>query len=205
MACDCPLLAAGAVAGAVNDEALEVSADDVPVLDDAALVSAVELPVTEVSVDEVSVDEVSVDERSVDELSVAELLAETTVSMAAWANPTVTPAVARAAAPITPTVTSRTLRRSARPDGFWLPWIIGKATSQRCISASDLTPFTLKYRTVGLLCGSRPATERTARLYSPMVQPADGGAMEERSKPCGATVELLRCELQVVVVAAVTR
>jgi hypothetical protein len=200
VACDCPLLAAGAVAGAVNDEALEVSADDVPVLDDAALVSAVELPVTEVSVDEVSVDE-----RSVDELSVAELLAETTVSMAAWANPTVTPAVARAAAPITPTVTSRTLRRSARPDGFWLPWIIGKATSQRCISASDLTPFTLKYRTVGLLCGSRPATERTARLYSPMVQPADGGAMEERSKPCGATVELLRCELQVVVVAAVTR
>jgi hypothetical protein len=120
VACDCPLLAAGAVAGAVNDEALEVSADDVPVLDDAALVSAVELPVTEVSVDEVSVDE----------LSVAELLAETTVSVAAWANPTVTPAVARAAAPITPTVTSRTLRRSARPDGFWLPWVMGKATSQ---------------------------------------------------------------------------
>jgi len=126
VACDCPLLAAGAVAGAVNDEALEVSADDVPVLDDAALVSAVELPVTEVSVDEVSVDELSVDE-----LSVAELLAETTVSVAAWANPTVTPAVARAAAPITPTVTSRTLRRSARPDVFWLPWVIGNSHLSR--------------------------------------------------------------------------
>jgi hypothetical protein len=172
VACDCPPLAAGAVAAAVNDEALEVSAD-VPVLDDAALVSAVELPVTEVSVAELSVAELSVAE-----VSVADLLAETTVSVAAWANPTVTPAAARTAAPITPTVTSRTLRRSARPDLFWLPWVMGTATSQRRISASELTPSTFKYRAVRFLCGSKPAAERVARLFTPMVAAGDGVAIE---------------------------
>jgi len=29
--------------------------------------------------------------------------------------------------PTTPTVTNRTLRRSARPDVFWLPWVIGNS------------------------------------------------------------------------------
>jgi hypothetical protein len=98
-------------------------ADDVPAPDDAVLLAAVELSVAELSLAE---------------LSVAELLADATASVAAtWASPTVTPAVARAAAPTTPTVTSRTLRRSARPDVFWLPWVTGTATSQRRIKASE--------------------------------------------------------------------
>ncbi|HYN71988.1 MAG TPA: hypothetical protein VES60_05750, partial [Nakamurella sp.] len=195
------MLAAGAVAAAVNDEVPDVLAlaDDVPVLDDAVLLAAVELSVAELlaavelSVAELSLAELSVAELLVAELLVAELslaelsLAEATASVAAtWASPTVTPAVARAAAPTTPTVTCRTLRRSARPDLFLLPWVMGTATSQRRNSASELTPSTFKYRAVRFLCGSRPAAERVARLFTPMVAAGDGVAFESLWSRCGA-------------------
>src|SRR5664279_1542099 len=60
-----------------------------------------------------------------------ELSVAATWSVVACASPTVIPAVARAAAPTTPTVTSRTRRRSARPDVFWLPWVIGNSHLSR--------------------------------------------------------------------------
>jgi len=64
--------------------------------------------------------------------------------VAAWASPTVTPAVAKAAAPTTPTVTCRTLRRSARPELLGLPWVM--RNSHLSISMRrNLTPFTIKY------------------------------------------------------------
>jgi hypothetical protein len=134
VACDCPLLAAGAAAAAVNDDVPESLADDVAALDvDAAVLDVAALDVAALDVAVLP---------AAAALSVTGL-AEATVSVAAaWANPTVTPAAARAAAPITPTVTSRTLRRSARPDVFWLPWVMGNShlsrESKRRITVSEL-------------------------------------------------------------------